>query len=97
MNTNALNAAGEALKALGEQSVVLSFHAAGKYFLEDSYGVRLELDGSPGVHGSGRTVAEAYQAALNQRVLDEERIAIEAQIRAEVEERMAALGRKAAA
>jgi hypothetical protein len=93
-----LNAAGEALKATGEPVIILSFFQAGDYGREaDGFAVRVESPGTSGCHGSGKTPAEAYQAAMNQREIDAARAEIEAQIRAEVDERMAALGRQEAA
>jgi hypothetical protein len=85
----ALDVAGEALKALGEESVVASFHAAGGYFTGDRYGVTLTLAGLVGgVHGSGSSLSEAFQVALNRREIEAIRLRVEAQVRAEVEQRM---------
>lgn len=84
----ALDAAGDALKALGEDSVIASFHPAGRYFTSDRYGIRLTLTGTSGVHGSGSSLSGALQDALNKRETEAKRLQVEAQIRAEVEQRM---------
>lgn len=87
MNLDTLNAAGAALKDLGEQTVIMGYYAAGPLKVEEGYSIRLELPGTSGVHGSGRTPAEAYQNALRQRAEDAERLRIEDEVRAQVEMR----------
>jgi hypothetical protein len=96
MNADTLNLAGEALKALGEEGVIASFHAAGRYFTEDRYGITLHLEGTPGIHGSGTTLAEAFSNALRQREEDAARLDREARIRAMVEAEEATEQRRAA-
>jgi hypothetical protein len=93
---NTLNHAGEALKALGEQSVVFGFFPASDLHIADTYTIRLDLPGTPGCHGSGRTPAEAYQNAIIQRKADARRLEREARIRAAVEAEEAAEQREAA-
>jgi hypothetical protein len=83
-----LDKAGESLKQLGEQSIVLGYFAAGPLFVRESFTARIELPGTPGVHGTGATPSEAIGKAWAQREEDARRLDLEDQVRAEVERRM---------
>ena len=84
-----LNAAGEALKQLGETGgVLLGYWPADHLRIEECYTIRLEAPGAAGAHGSGSSPTEAYRNALRQREEDAERARIRAEIEAETERRM---------
>lgn len=82
---NALNEAGEALKALGEDRTSLHFFRhSGKFH------VCLPVPGGVGSEaGTGDTPAEAYAKAAAKRNKARERLAFEAEVRAEIERRRA--------
>lgn len=79
---NALNEAGEALKALGD--VAVSMHCYGG----DSF--HIILCGMKGQIGTGKTPAEAYADAVVKRDAVREQQVLEAEVRAEIERRRAA-------
>jgi len=84
---DALNKAGDALKAAGEPYISLGYHPAGPLFVQDGYSIRLECPGvTMGIHGSGSTPEEAYMDACAKRAAaiaeQEEREAFEAEYRA---------------
>lgn len=90
---DALNAAGEALKACGESSILFGFYPKSDLHIADTFTCRLDLPSTTGVQGHGPTMADAYKAALIERANKQVLLDIEAMVRAEVSER---LNRKAA-
>lgn len=82
-----LDKLGEAVKRLGENGIILGYFAPGPLRLQERFTARIELEGTPGVHGSGASYSEAVRNAFAQREEDARRLEIEAQIRAEVERR----------
>ena len=80
----ALDAAGEALKATGEESIYLSCQ-------NGKFGVSLYGTGSPsGCHGHGPTPTAAFADACAKRSDGERERAIRAEVEAEVRARLAA-------
>jgi fructose-1-phosphate kinase PfkB-like protein len=83
----ALDAAGEALLALGEEAVVLSAFRAGSLFTTNRFSIRLELEGTSGIHGSGDTPTAAFADACAKRSEKIREMEVEAEVRAEIERR----------
>ena len=82
-----LNAAGEAMAAIGE-SVTLGYNPEN---VEQKFYVSLRCEGVPfGVQGSGRTPCAAFVRAHANRHDKQQELAREQRIRAEVERRLAA-------
>lgn len=79
---------GELVKQLGEDRIILGYFAAGPLKLQEGFTARIELSGTPGVHGTGASWSEAIRNAFAQREEDAQRLDFEAQVRAEVEERI---------
>lgn len=86
----ALNAAGDALAALGEGSIVLGRFSPDLYSDgKPHFTCRLELEGTPGIHASADTFGGALVKAMADREDKRADMAREAEIRAEIEARMA--------
>ena len=87
----ALEQAGAALRALGEEVVLLAFYRAQPGFDGDRYSVRLELDGggsaATAVQESAASPAGALAKALAAREEKRAALAAEAEIRAQIEAR----------
>ena len=85
----ALEQAGAALRALGEEVVLLAFYRAAPGFDGDRYSVRLELDRGGGtalgVQESAASPARALAKALAAREEKRAALAAEAEIRAQIE------------
>jgi len=91
--SNALDNAGETLKALGEDSVLLAFYRAGADFPEDRFTVRLALHGSStGVQESAATPSAAFAKALAARAGRRAALAVETAARAEIAARLRSPG-----
>jgi hypothetical protein len=82
-----LDKAGEAIRKLGEHSITLGYFAAGPLRINESFTARIDLPGTPGIHGKGASWSEAIRNAFAQREEEERRLELEAEVRAEVERR----------
>lgn len=66
MDNDALNAAGEALKALGLGAVRLRYRPADELIRYDRYTLWVEPEAGPDIVGEGDTPADALAHALDQ-------------------------------
>jgi hypothetical protein len=85
---DALDRAGDALAALGEEVVLLGFYRAGPGLPADRYSVRLEIPGAPcGIQESASAPAAALARALSTRAARRATLEREASIRIEAAQR----------
>ncbi|TFI59071.1 hypothetical protein E2493_05975 [Sphingomonas parva] len=84
-----LDTAGAALKALGEEVVLLAFYRGGGDFPEDRYSVRLSLEGvGSGIQESAPSPSAAFAKAVATRGQRRTSLAAEAALRGEVARRL---------
>lgn len=85
---SSIYSAGEAMKATGEDGILIGWWPS-----TGTFSCRLELPGTSGVFGSGRTADEAYDDARTKRIDRQSEMNHEAEVRAEIgrrRERLAA-------